>query len=509
MSSEWQRLSPWAILFFAARGMKHITNLYPAFIGVFITAQHLDLSWGQIGFYTLCAFVVLVLSATLYYLNFFYIQEDDRFLIRSGIFQKDRLELPFGRIQNITVKEPFYFRPMGLVILNMDSAGSAQKEVGIAALSIKRAEAIKRSIEAFNVGSKRSSIANEKRADEKSTADEAVGAVGERKLLITRSNMDIILHGITHNRAWILLAVMAPFFEQLQSVLVSVVESIGFDFSAWVSNKSVFILTILLFGFAFVFFFIMSLLSVLGSILSLYDYKLSFGGGAYQRNSGLINKHEIQVKKSRIQSVRYIQNWMDTVLGRLVLILDPFSANVAQPGMASIMQKILVPSINDAEYDRLVRHVYPDFKLDKTAFSGISKYYLMRKFYFIYLPLQLVALVVPALLELAHLYAFSPLALLVMPLFYLRWRRYGWCEQGEFVVIRSGFIGVEYTCFPRFKVQQVKTFQSVFLKRKQLASVQFVLASSAITLPFVAERDAYRLADSALFEAEMSGRSWM
>lgn len=142
----------WAIVFFAFRGLKHIANLYPAFIGVFITAQHFDLGWGAIALYTFYAFVVLVLGASLYYLNFFYIQQGDKFLIRSGILQKDRLELPFARIQNITVKEPFYFRPLGLVILNMDSAGSAQKEVGIAALSLAKAATIKDTIEQYNAG---------------------------------------------------------------------------------------------------------------------------------------------------------------------------------------------------------------------------------------------------------------------------------------------------------------------------------------------------------------------
>lgn len=505
MNSEWQRLSPWAIIFFAARGLKHLANLYPALIGVFVTIQQLDLGVAQVAFYTLCAFVVLALGATLYYLNFYYIQQEDRFLIRSGILQKDRLELPFGRIQNITVKEPFYFRPLGLVILNMDSAGSSQKEVGIAALSLARASEIKLSIEAFNASVNRD--VTEEGVEAETDTDKPM--VGERQLLIIRSNMDIVLHGITNNRAWILIAFAVPFFEQLQGVLFRVIESIGFDFASWINNKSVFIVSVIFIGFALFFFFVMSMLSVLGSILSLYDFKLSFGGGAYQRNSGLINKHEIQVKKSRIQSVRYVQNWMDRIVGRLVLVLEPFSANVAQPGLASIMQKILVPSINDHEYNRLAGHVYRGFTLDKSALKGISRYYLVRKFYFIYLPLQCALLLLPTLTHQYELLAFSPLALLVLPIYYLRWRRYGWCEQGDWIIVRSGFVGVEYTCFPRFKVQQVKTFQSVFLKRKQLASVQFVLASSALKIPFIPEAVAYKMANESLAEAEMSGRSWM
>ncbi|MDP2613947.1 PH domain-containing protein, partial [Oceanobacter sp. 2_MG-2023] len=86
-------------------------------------------------------------------------------------------------------------------------------------------------------------------------------------------------------------------------------------------------------------------------------FKLYAGKNVYQRNSGLLNKHEIQVKKSRVQALRYVQNWMDRIVGRLVLILEPFNASSGQPA-ASIMQKILVPSINDTEFDGLAKHVY-------------------------------------------------------------------------------------------------------------------------------------------------------
>lgn len=507
MINDWQRLSPWAIVFFAMRGLKHLSNLYPAFIGVFITAKHLELGWAAIGLYTFYAFILLLLGATLYYLNFFYIQQEDKFLIRSGILQKDRLELPFGRIQNITVKEPFYFRPLGLVILNMDSAGSAQKEVGIAALSSAKASAIKGLIEKYNHDRDNADIASEE--VEQQSGDTASVNTAEKKLLITRSNTDIILHGITHNRAWLLLAFMAPFFEQLQQVLFHVIEAIGFDFAAWISNKSVFIVTLLFMVSAFVVFFVMSLLSVLGSILSLYDFKLYAGTKTYQRNSGLLNKHEIQVKQSRVQALRYVQNWMDKIVGRLVLILEPFNASGGQPTPAAIMQKILVPSINDEEFDALAKHVYPTFVLDKDNFQPVSKYYLVRKLYMVILPLLALVCGAALLTNQYELFIALPFVGLLLPLFYCRWRRYGWAQCGDYLVVRSGFIGVEYIVFPRYKVQQVKVFQSVFLKRKKLASVQFVLASKAATIPFVAEELVHKLANTALFEAEMSGRSWM
>lgn len=243
--------------------------------------------------------------------------------------------------------------------------------------------------------------------------------------------------------------------------------------------------------------------------MSLYDFKLYAGKNIYQRNSGLLNKHEIQVKKSRVQALRYVQNWMDKIVGRLVLILEPFNASGGQPAAASIMQKILVPSINDVEFDALAKHVYPTFTLQKDAFKPISKYYLVRKLYMVVLPLLMAGCAIAIVSKQFELLVFAPLALLLMPLFYFRWRRYGWAQCDDYLIVRSGFIGVEYFVFPRHKVQQVKVYQSIFLKRKQLASVQFVLASRAAFIPFINERDAHALTNNTLCEVEMGGRSWM
>ncbi len=70
-------------------------------------------------------------------------------------------------------------------------------------------------------------------------------------------------------------------------------------------------------------------------------------------------------------------------------------------------------------------------------------------------------------------------------------------------------IGIDYQCFEPYKAQQVIVKQSVFMKRRKQATVKFVLASGAVTVPFLPEDYVNKLADSVLFEVESTRRSWM
>lgn len=513
MTNNWQRLPPFAIVFFSVKALRQLLNLYPALIGVAFTANQLNLSTQEIVFYLGCAFLVLVLGALLNWLNFFYSPEPDKILIRSGIFNKERIELNFDRIQSVSIKEPFYFRPFGLVILSMDSAGSSQNEVNIAALTRETAQGLKHTIQCFSdkLEPSPASVQGASQAedrDQEKRPDKA-SDLNSEALLITRSIKDIVIHGITRNRAWIFIALAWPLFERMEGLVYGVFERLGFDISAWLGAQSSAVLFATITVLLLLFLALTSLLSVVGSIFALANYRLSYGDGSYQRNSGLLNKHEIKVKRSRLQAIIYEKNWLDIVFNRAVLTLEPFSSGAGQNAMDSLMQKILVPSIRDEEFDELAAHVWAKFSVKRHAFRPISRFYIVRKFINYALVLGLGISAVAFNLDQPGILAFLLLVPLLLPVLYLRWRRYGWQSVGDFIVLRSGFIGHSYVCFPRFKIQQAQYHQSLMLERRGLASISFVLASRRVTIPFISEIDAKQLVDQSIADAEFSGLSWM
>jgi putative membrane protein len=98
---------------------------------------------------------------------------------------------------------------------------------------------------------------------------------------------------------------------------------------------------------------------------------------------------------------------------------------------------------------------------------------------------------------------------LLSSMIYFRWKRWGIAVDSNYIYLRKGMFGVNYYCFPRYKVQQISFVQSWFLKRQHLASVNFILACGKQSIAFIDEQMAYNLMDSTLYEVESTKKSWM
>lgn len=504
MSSEWQRLAPMAVIYFAVRSLVQLLNAYAVVLAAVIAASQLGFSSLQLAVYIALALLAVFLCATLYYLNFAYIQEADCFLIRHGILSKNRIELPFNKIQNVSLKQPFYYRPFNLVVLSMDGAGSNNSEVALAALSRDRAESIQRAIAQFN------DVPGHVRDNGFALTEEGQPALAKpaSEPLLTRSTFDVVLHGLAHNRAWFLVALAAPVLMQLDRPLERLVEFSGFELNSLAGHAS----TAMLVGLAVLagvaLLCLLSLLSVVGAMLALADLKLFYEAGTYKRTSGLFNRYEIQVKKSRVQTLRYQQNWLDLWARRLNMVFEPFASAGFEQGQ-SAMQKILLPSISHAQFCEISKHLYPDFNFDDLRFCQVDKLYLIRAMLSIVAPATAASAFIAGVSDTGQLLLPLAVAIVLTGAMVLRWRRLGIASTGIYVVVRRGFIGREYFCFAAHKAQQVRIYQSVFLRRRGLATIEVVLASRSLRVPLLPEARTLEIAQQCLQASEQSKRSWM
>lgn len=67
-------------------------------------------------------------------------------LVQRGVLHREALDISFERIQNISIREPFYMRPFGLAVLAVDTAGSSGKEVSLGGVRKDVAEHIRHTI---------------------------------------------------------------------------------------------------------------------------------------------------------------------------------------------------------------------------------------------------------------------------------------------------------------------------------------------------------------------------
>ena len=192
---QWHRISPLAILFFIGSFVRNIlTHGLPAVIVAFAAFMSAD---AVISDWTLRGILVMAAAglgiALLQFLRFRYCINDGHILVRSGVLHREELDIEFNRVQNVTIKEPFYMRPVGLAVLSIDTAGSKSKEINLAGIERKLALEIRTTILA-GVESESATVADRK--------DLPAG------LLLALTRRDIVIYGLTANfLLWVALAI--------------------------------------------------------------------------------------------------------------------------------------------------------------------------------------------------------------------------------------------------------------------------------------------------------------
>ena len=503
----WSRVSPLAIIYFFAKAVWGLGNslLYILPVAA-INFSSVKENWFIALIAIACILTLMLFSSIVNYWFYHYKFAEDRVEIKQGVFKKSHLDIPFKKIQNVKIIQPFYYRFKQYSFIELDTAGSAQQEAKIVALPLVLAQKFKQLILQIKQAPIQQDTATH--ASEQNTETEV--------LLNERSVKDLIIHGISNNRVWIILGFLAPFYNRISETIGEVLDSMGFDLIAYLDYQSQSIGLFLLHVFSLVMLVMLIIVSfsVIGSIFVFYKYRLSRQGERYIRRSGLFTKHEISMRLSRIQIAVQQQDWLDVLINRTNLRFEQNSSGSnsnSQTAGVSHASKLIVPSVTPLESIALIQDVFDVKRFTDIKFVAISKRYMLRLVVVFLIPL-IALMTFAALASKTSFYGWlvvGALSLLLGALVYIRWWRWGYYFDKSHIYIRKGLLGVNYCVFPIGKTQQVAFKQSVFMRRHKLSSVRYVLASGAYSIPFIPERLALKQASDALFQVAKYKPAWM
>ncbi len=510
---SWRRLSPIAIVYFTASNLKKLAQFLVYVVpAVAVSVNVLDL---QNSPYTLPLVVLILtgmaLSGVVSYLFYRFRVHDQHVEIRDGVFHRRHVNLPFWRIQNVKIEQPLYYRPMQFALVVLDTAGSAQEEARIVAVSHSYAQQLRKQVLAWHqkpAGETPDQFAQEQPAQAQAEPTREIN----EEILNRRSVGDLVIHGITNNRVWIILGAAAPFYDTVSTRVAEWLGTHGLQLGKLAGEQTIvwWQLTLYVITFVTIIMALIALLSVGGALLTFYDYTLSRHHDRYIRRSGLLNKQEVSMRQSRIQLVHAKQDWLDMLLKRVNLYFEQNTSTAQQHADLMSPNKLLVPSVTVTETQELVEQAMPGSLLYQQDYTGISRRYLAHCLGVWVWPPAILALAALVLLQVWDAAAIALLLLLVISaLVGLRWWRWGVACDSHYMYVRSGRIGVDYQCFEMYKTQQVAVVQSVLMARAGVATLKVVLASGQVTVPFLPAATAYRLADRLLDCAERSRKSWM
>ncbi|WP_371187495.1 PH domain-containing protein [Thalassotalea maritima] len=512
-SQQWQRISPVAIIYFVQALVRsvlgNVVYILPALLILYSKVEENPGLWWPVIY---SGVTLILLSAILSFYFFQYRLTEQQIEIRSGVFARKYIDLPFAKIQNVELAEPFYYRPFNYCCMQFDTAGSARQEAKIVAVHKPFAIQLKQQILASQ---KNKSISLEQTesltSDTESTTSSTHNEADE--VILDRRNLDdLVIHGLTNNRIWLILAGLMPFIDGLLDKVGawSAYWGITFDQYFEFTDKSFWqIASTFLTLFITIMLFI-SILSILGAIIMFHDFKLSRYEDKYIRRSGFFTRTEVTMRLSRLQKIVCQQSWLDVLLRRSNLKFEQSNANHQTPESHAQNNRIIVPSVTHKERDHLIQDAFNEVNITEIAFNNVSRRLFLRNMMLIVIPVT--TFITYMLITHSNPNAFSISAacgLVITALFYLRYRRWGWATDDKYIYIRNGWLGVNYYIFQRFKVQQVHFMQSWFLQRRQLCSVQMVLASGAISVPYINQHQGYQWLDETLFDVESTRKNWM
>lgn len=444
--------------------------------------------------------------AMLRYWFFRFALEADRVRIRQGVLKKVELNVQFDRIQGVQVEQSLVFRLLGLVTVGFDTAGSGQQEGQLPAVTPDFAATLRERVEQQRKAHAPSAAAEDAHVPAGEDAGECVVSLAAGDMVRIGLTDRSVLAGLV---AVPLLAqafddAFKEWFEALFRQAATAFASLGLLASG--------LLVVALLALCLL---AVCTLSIASAFLRYHDFKLFASGRRFRSTRGLFTRKETAVEQAKIQQLRLYQSVLMRKFERFRLRALPVSARVASAeGPAAADTTLHVPLLGATAVGRVAARVFGahgagvSLLPEVDTFVGISPAYIQAR-------IKVFGLV-PALVALAALYPFfgalslwclawPPLVGLVA---WQLWRRRGYMHTDHGLAYRAGFFGFTVDAFLLRKVQAVLLFQSPLQRRRSLATLDIVLASGVVSVPYIDHATACALRDYMLYKTQAGRESW-
>ncbi len=563
-AEDWQRPSPFAMLFFAASTIKFVIRALQAaflpWLALFLTMRD-DTDEMRSFVIFLWAFAGLIVVAVAAYsvtqwVCFRFRIGTDRLLIRRGFIRKSTLDMPFERVQGMNIERSPVDRIVGLVTVTLDTSGSAQAEGSLPSLKTEVADLLRARVARRRQSGEETGDAGQDATERgkpgtggmyagygadvarMSVATAASeGPAGRRRMLLKLTAADLIRIGLA-NRNFIFVAAIAglvadlispgvglePILELLAQGAESAAGSLsGLGALARLALAAV-VLLVLLAG-AFV-------LTVTAALLRHYNFTLWHSGGGsggiFRSRAGLLTQREVVVRSVRIQQLSVSQDPVLRCFGRFRMRALPAATIVAQSGQApgglNLADTLEVPILRGRSAEELRALAFGREAGGIAVLPGDGRFKRVSPWFIRVLALRfwLVAGVMlgfafaewgpPDLAGNGWVTPWLTWWLALLPVATLAgwqlWRRRGYLHDDDGLASRRGFLGKTVDACLMRKAQSVVLKQSPLQRRKGLATVVVRLACGKVVVPYIDEWAARRLHDHIVYRVESSRERW-
>ena len=486
--------------------LKFINNTFrkgwALLVPAFLALRKLSLDDWQI--YLLAAIIAALYIAFSYlsYQRFFYYTLGDEIIIEKGVLYKTKISLPFDKVQTINFKQNILQQALGVLTLQIDSAGSSKEEISLEALNESRAKHFRDYIldrkDAIEPKAER-----ENQSLEDSKEESYLKEKRKAKILLQLQPIDLVKIGISQNHLRS-MAIFAAFvwntYDQVKKQLnfdedEKFEELTGFLGNEWLGRLGLMVLIVL----------VLSLIVSLGiAFFRNFNFHLVETGDAIKKRFGLFERHEQSTTLKKIQSISWGDNPIKKLFGLFVFRMYP-----AAGGELNRKKTISVPGCYREHIKAIIDLIFGDQEAVHYTRHQMSILFIRRSLLFFgVVPAVFLASLVYMINGLYGLFflLWLPLAYVAIIIYHKKWRLY---ISENILRIQYGLFSHQNKMMFLHKVQAVKLRQSPFQKRNNLAALELFSAGRNFTINYLSYDLALQLRDYILFKVESYEDTWM
>ncbi|CDQ21190.1 putative membrane protein [Halobacillus karajensis] len=405
--------------------------------------------------------LLLVLgSGIIRWLRFTYRMEEGELRIEYGLIFRKKRYIPIDRIQSLDFSEGIFHRPLNLVKVSVETAGSSGNEKAEAELTAIRREEADELEEAIFQEKKHKWSGYDEESDMGGEIEES-----PREKVYGMTMKEIIMMAITSGGAGVVISGVAVFFSQFMDLLP--VGTIYNEILDWIQIGILVVaftvLVLLLIAYA---------ISIVMTILRYANFSVFLDADDLIITRGWLEKKQMTIPLNRIQGIKMEENLIRQPLGYASVTLISAGGSVLKNDEHQLR---LLPMIKREEVSEILKKVLPDYEVVKDFHQPPKRSlvrYIFRHSWFGF------AAAIPLSVF------FFPYGLLSILggvfLAVLGWMAYkdaGWNVLRDQLTLRSrGIIKQTYT-MKKYRIQSSYKKQTYFQKRSGLSSIEVTLTS--------------------------------
>jgi putative membrane protein len=437
--------------------------------------------------------LLMLVHAFFTYFRFYFFIEDGEFKVTKGYLKKVSLSIPLDRIQTINSRQNVFQQWLKVVSVEIDTAGAATKELKIVALKKETADAL-------------TDILNENKAEiaqEETGEEHREETAQEKKTILQLGFFDLFKICLSENHIKNVLII----FGFMWGIVDRVKDYFTGSFEEASEQAKTFLLTsnALVYSILIISFLIIGLtFSILMVLLRYYDLNFSREDRKFYLQSGLLNKKSITIPFSKIQVISWrtnpIRNLMDFVTLNLVQ---------ASSSEENRKQAIDIPGCNSEHLVRVQSEIFPGYENETWSQHHSHYNFSLRIWFFIGLLPSTLAIVIGwmnwPVMSIAAAWFF-----ISMGISFLAYKKHYFRISENLIENSTGSIGQNFSRMFNFKVQTVKYRQTIFQRRKNLATLNIYTAGGKVlSMPYINSDLAFELSNYLLYKVESNNKKWM